>query len=67
MEILKKILQVSICLFITLGICTQSLGTVEEEKTLKEIQQQIISFRNEFKLRLQKAEKDAIAFRIDDG
>lgn len=61
MEILKKILQVSICFFITLGICTQSLGTVEKEKTLKEIQQQIISFRNEFKLRLQKAEKDRLA------
>jgi len=60
MKVLKKILQASICIFITLGVCNHSFGTVEDEKTLNKIQQQIISLRNEFKLRLQKAEKDRL-------
>ena len=51
----------SLWFFIILGVCDYSFGSVENEKTLEEIQQQIISFRNEFKLRLQKAENDRLA------
>lgn len=63
MEILKKILQVSICFFIILGVGNYSFGASDNEKTLQEIQQQIIALRNEFKLRLQKAENDRLTIQ----
>jgi tol-pal system protein YbgF len=69
MRFFKKLLLMSFCLVITLGFNNYSSGqTVDKSKTavdktvetLNEIQNQIISLRNEFKLRVQKAEEDQV-------
>ncbi len=61
MKALKKILQIGICLFMVVGLGNNAFGQADREKTLNEIQNQIISLRNEFKLRIQKAEQDRLA------
>jgi tol-pal system protein YbgF len=59
-KVLKQILVVSMSLFIVLGLCDHSFGAADTQKILNEIQNQVISLRNEFKLRIQRAEHDRL-------
>ena len=54
----KYIVLGSVGLLLILGSGRYSSGAIEQEKVLESIQEQIISLRKEFKLRVKRAEED---------
>lgn len=60
---LKMIVLTSICFVIVFGLYEYSFGAADTQKTLEDIQNQVITLRNEFKLRIQRAENDQMAIQ----
>ena len=57
--ILTYVLQYGLCIFMMLGICQDSFGAMtDQSQIINEIQQQIITLRKEFNLRMEKMEGD---------
>lgn len=56
--IFRHIVLASICVYMALGAWNHAFGAVDQDTILEELQEQIILFRKEFKLRIAKAEND---------
>lgn len=59
----RKVSFIAVCLVLSIGISQSAFSQVEQQISLDEVQQQIIDLRNEFKLRIQKAEEDRSAIQ----
>jgi tol-pal system protein YbgF len=60
---LRMIVLTSICFVIVFGLYEYSFGAADTQKTLEDIQNQVIALRTEFKLRIQRAENDQMTIQ----